>query len=193
MIRPLLAILILLLCGCSSTRTSWNALGSYSASLGDSDSTLAPATGGVSPSDGITRFERTRMCDIRNISIGLPFNPVRGEVAAVRVNLPQALCRLGSHAVTGGLVQVWNSPGTDTAVVTGVPATGWTVSGTVTITDYINFDPPEPELNETLQSERVTGTFEVTAAGPEGEMVRFRNGTFQLDITVTKSPYNPFD
>lgn len=190
------AVLMLLagsLLGCSNTKTSWEAGGDYQATLTIDDSTQV-REGIVYLTGGPQVENEVNMCDVRNLTWGLPFvasSP--GTVASIRITLPQALCRLGTYNISTGTVMTWQPAGTDSSTLTAKPASGWTVTGTVTVTEYTDFIDREPEVNKRRLSETVKGTFSLEAHGPNGELVRFQNGTYQFDIYIRKDPYNPFD
>ena len=179
--------------GCSNTKTSWEAGGDYYATLTIADTTSS-FHGIVHLTEGIQVDHEVRMCDVRNVTWGLPFSSVtRDQVAAIRITLPRALCHEDSDIVSGGTVLTMQPVASDTSVLLAQPASGWTITGTVTVAEYTDFNAGEPAVNERVLSETAKGTFALEAHGPNGEVVRFQNGTYQFDIYVRKDPYDPFD
>jgi hypothetical protein len=188
-----IALLIFAAIGCSDTRTSWEAGGDYHATLTVDDSTAA-YDGQVYLTGGPQVEDEVKMCEVRNLTWALPFvasSP--GAVASIRITLPQVLCRKGSYNISTGSVWTWQPVSGDTSTLKAQPASGWTVTGNVTVTEYSDFNHREPAVHERLLSETSKGTFSLAADGPNGELVRFQDGTFQFDIYVRKDPYNPFD
>lgn len=181
------------LMGCSNTKTSWEAMGDYQTQLTIAD-TMTTAIGTVYKTGGPQFESKVDMCDVKDVTWGFGFSTIHnGDVAAVRTPLPQALCVKGIHTIASGTVLTYQPVGSDTMTLRAQPATAWTVTGSVTVTEYTEFNPREPKVNERLLSETSKGTFSLEAHGPNGELVRFQNGTYQFDIYVRKDPYNPFD
>jgi hypothetical protein len=133
-----------------------------------------------------------RMCDVHEITWNLDNGPESlGKPVAIRTGLSRSLCQTGTASIVSGKVLVWgqdpHSPGT-----TGIVSDEWTVTGTVTITEYTNLSPGEPDLNEEVLSERAAGTVSLVATTADGRMVKLENGTFTFLIYTRKSPYSPF-
>jgi hypothetical protein len=189
------SILLLGAClmGCSKTKTSWEAGGDFQALVTLADS-VANQSGTVYLSEGIQVDHEVKMCDVRNITWGFGFSTVhKDDVAAVRTSLPLALCIKGTKAISSGTVLTYQPVGSDTLTLRAQPAPGWTVTGTVTVDEYLKFNTGDPPVHQRLLKERSTGTFAILAQGPNGEILKFENGTYQFDIYVRKDPYNPFD
>ena len=148
--------------------------------------TLGQANGPISAKGTL------RMCNLTEIAWNLPSGPQDvGEPAAIRTTLATSLCEIGTKTITSGKMIVWgpapNSPG-----ITGVVSDEWTVTGTITVTEYNNLHPAEPSLDEELLSERAVGTVSLTATTSDGRMVKIENGTFTFLIYTRKSEYHPF-
>ena len=179
--------------GCGNTKTSWEAMGPYQTQLAIADTT-STVQGTVYMTGGPQFENEVEMCDVTNVTWGLPFSTIHeGDVAAVRTPLPQALCLKGTHPISSGTVLTYQPVGSDTMTLGAQPASGWTVTGSVIVTEYTKVIHPEPKVHERLLNATAKGTFSLEAHGPNGEIVRFQNGTYQFDIYVRKDPYNPFD
>ena len=185
--------LIACLAGCGNTKTSWEASGDYHALVTLADS-VSNVGGTVYLSEGIQVDHKVEMCDVRNVTWGFGFSTVhRGDVAAVRTSLPQALCLKGTKEISNGTVLTYQPVGSDTMTLQAQPASGWTVTGSVTVDEYTKLNSGEPAVHERLLQESAQGTFAMEAHGPDGEIVRFENGTYRFDIYARKDPYDPFD
>jgi hypothetical protein len=180
------------LAGCSGDALFYRTDGTYTADVTTETSAKAPRTLTLSVADAaISAKGELRMCDVDHISWGLGTGPADiGKPAAIRTTLSQPLCQLGTKSVVSGKMLVWGqaagSPG-----ITGVISEEWTVTGTITISEYTNFDPDEPSLNEEVLSERAVGTVSLTATTADGRVVKLENGTFTFLICIRKSEYNP--
>jgi hypothetical protein len=179
--------------GCSGDALFYRADGTYTADVTTEGSTQAAKTLNLTKGDGLVSAKgELRMCDVDEISWGLGTGPGDvGKPAAIRTALSRSLCQTGTIAVTSGKVLVWgqapNSPG-----ITGVVSDEWTVSGTITVTEYTNLRPGEPSLDEEVLSERAVGTVTLTATTADGRTVKLEQGTFTFLIHIRKSEYNPF-
>ena len=67
------------------------------------------------------------------------------------------------------------------------------MTGSVTVAEVKYYNPAEPDVHERVLTEKATGTFALEANGPNGQLVRFENGTYEFDIYLRKDPYDPFD
>ncbi|HET9234627.1 MAG TPA: hypothetical protein VFP10_10850 [Candidatus Eisenbacteria bacterium] len=148
----------------------------------------------VSYTPGIHVDDEVTLCGVRSVTWGFPFSSIaNGDVAAIITPLPQPLCTKGTHAISSGTVLTYQPVGGDTLTLRAQPASGWTVTGSVTVTEVTDYDPGEPDLHQRVLSEKATGTFALQANGPDGKLVRFQNGTYEFDIYIRKDPYDPFD
>lgn len=190
LLLPLFATTLL---GCSNTKTSWEAGGPWVAMVTIADSTQEVQST-VSYTPGIHVDKEVSLCGVRSVTWGFPFSTIaRGDVGAIITPLPQPLCTEGTHAISSGTVLTYQPVGGDTLTLRAQPASGWTVTGSITVTEVTDYDPPEPDLHERVLSEKATGTFTLQANGPGGQIVRFENGTYEFDIYIRKDPYDPFD
>ena len=189
----LLPLVTTTLLGCSNSKTSWEAGGDFFATVTIADSTQ-DTQGSVSRTGGIHVDDEVRLCGVRSVTWGFGFSTIaRGDVAAIITPLPQPLCTKGTHTISSGTVLTYQPVGGDTLTLSAQPASGWTVTGSVTVTEVTDYDPEEPDVNERVLSEKATGTFALLANGPDGQLVRFENGTYEFDIYIRKDPYDPFD
>jgi hypothetical protein len=181
------------LAGCSNTKTTWEAPGRYEADL-SGEVTGTEIEGNVTRAAGVSSDDEIRLCDVRDVLWEIPHSGAYlGKIAAVVGRLPLAVCREESMTVSEGYVLTYQPVGDDTLTLHAQRAEGWTVSGTVVVSDYTDHHPREPEVHQRLLSETAAGTFALEAQGPESAFLRFENGTFQLDVFVRKDPYDPFD
>lgn len=103
-----------LIAGCGNTKTSWEASGDYHALMTLADS-VSNVGGTVYLSEGIQVDHKVEMCDVRNVTWGFGFSTVhRGDVAAVKTSLPQALCLKGTKEISSGTVLTYQPVGSDT-------------------------------------------------------------------------------
>lgn len=174
------------LAGCDEV-TRWDARGSWSGNF------TLPGGAGMSSEGTVDAGEegpseaRLRMCDLHEVTFGLPFTAaVRGEPAAIRVRTAEALCRTGGRAVQGGSVLVWTPVGQDTLTVRAVPSDEWVVSGEVEILSYDESGLPDLDVGESATTEIVSGTFALTAVDSAGNTIVLEEGTFELVITATR-------
>jgi hypothetical protein len=191
--RGILAgLLAATLAGCSGAALFYRTDGTYTASVTTETSTAALRTLTLAKGDGPSAAKgELRMCDVDEISWGLGTGPdAVGKAAAIRTSLSRSFCQTGTASIASGKMLVWGqapgSPG-----ITGVISDEWTVTGTITITEYTNLDPAEPSLNEEVLSERAVGTASLLATTADGRMVKLENVTFTFLIYIRKSPYSP--
>lgn len=181
------------LAGCSGEALFYRTDGTYTASVTTESAPASQQTLMLAQADGPISAKGTlRMCDVDAITFSLPSGPADlGKAAAIKTSLSQSLCASGPKSITSGKVLVWgpapNSPGT-----TGVVSDEWTVTGSITVTEYVNLHAGEPSLDEEVLSERVSGTVSLTATTSDGRTVKIENGTFSLLIYTRKSEYHPF-
>lgn len=179
--------------GCADTALFYRTDGSYTADVTTESSPTAPRTLTMTAGDGVISAKgELRMCDIGQISWGLGSGPTDvGKPAVIRTALSKSLCQLGTTSIASGKVLVWGqatgSPGT-----TAVISDEWTVTGTITVTEYTALNPGEPSLDQEVLSERAVGTMSLTATTADGRMVKLENGTFTFLIYSRKSQYSPF-
>jgi hypothetical protein len=132
-----------------------------------------------------------RMCDVDEISWGLGSGPdAVGKPAVIRTALSRSLCHTGTISIVSGKMLVWG-PAPDSPGTTAVVSDDSTVTGTITITDYTNLNPPEPSLDQEVLSERAVGTMSLMATTAEGRVVKLENGSFTFLIYIRKSAYSP--
>jgi hypothetical protein len=180
------------LVGCSGEALFYRTDGTYTANVTTETSTTVSKTLTLSKADAaISAKGELRMCDVDEISWGLGTGPEAvGKPVAIRTALSRSLCQIGTTSIVSGKMLVWgqapNSPG-----ITGVISDEWTVTGTITITNYTNLDPAEPSLNQEVLSERAVGTVSLLATTADGRIVKLENGTFTFLIYIRKSPYDP--
>jgi hypothetical protein len=180
------------LAGCSGDALFYRTDGTYTANVTTETSATASRTLTLGKADGaISAKGELRMCDVDEISWGLGTGPdAVGKPAAIRTSLSQSLCQAGTASIVSGKVVVWgqapSSPG-----ITGVVSDEWTVTGTITITEYTNLDPQEPARDQEVLSERAVGTVSLVATAPDGRLVRLENGIFTFRIYTRKSYYSP--
>jgi hypothetical protein len=180
------------LAGCSGDALFYRTDGTYTADV-TTEATTARKTLTLAKGDGLISDKgELRMCDIDEISWGLGSGPdAVGKPAAIRTALSRSLCQTGTTSIVSGKMVVWG-PATGSPGTTGVISDEWTVTGTITINDYANLNPPEPSLDEEVLSERAVGTVSLSATTADGRMVKVENGTFTFLIHIRKSPYSPF-
>ena len=180
------------LAGCSGDALFYRTDGTYTADVTTETSATGRKTLTLTKADGPISAKGTlRMCDVNEISWGLGGAPdTIGKPAAIRTTLSQSLCQTGTSSIVSGKMLVWGqatgSPGT-----TGVISDEWTVTGTITITEYTNLNPGEPSLNQEVLSERAVGTASLVAKTADGRMVKLENATFTFLIYIRKSYYSP--
>jgi hypothetical protein len=191
--RAILAgLIVATLAGCSGDALFYRTDGTYTADVTTETSTTRPMTQALARSDGpISAKGELRMCDIDQISWSMGSGPdAIGKPAAIRTALSRSLCQTGTASIVSGKMLVWGqataSPGT-----TGVISDEWTVTGTITITEYTDLHPAEPSLNQEVLSERAVGTVSLMATTADGRLVKLENGTFTFLIYIRKSPYSP--
>ena len=180
------------LAGCSGEALFYRTDGTYTADVTTETSTTVSKTLTLSKSDApVAAKGELRMCDVDQITWGLGSGPdAVGKPAAIRTALSRSLCQIGTISIVSGKMLVWGqatgSPGT-----TGVISDEWTVTGTITITDYANLNPAEPSLNQEVLSERAVGTVSLMATTADGRVVKLENGSFTFLIYIRKAPYSP--
>lgn len=192
--RGILAALVAAtLAGCSGEALFYRADGTYTADVTTDAAAKTTKTLTLSRGDGpVSAKGELRMCEVDEISWGLGTLPdAVGKPAAIRTSLSKSLCQTGTASIASGKVLVWGqasgSPGT-----TGVVSDEWTVTGTITITEYADLDPAEPSLDQEVLSERAAGTVSLTATTADGRSVKLENGTFTFLIHIRRSQYSPF-
>ena len=190
--RGIFAGLVAMTLGCSGEALFYRTDGTYTADVTTETSTTASKTLTLSKANApIAAKGELRMCDVDEISWGLGSGPdAVGKPAAIQTALSRSLCQTGTISIASGKMLVWgqapNSPG-----ITGVISDEWTVTGTITVTNYTNLDPAEPSLNQEVLSERAVGTVSLLATTADGRMVKLENGNFTFLIYIRKSPYSP--
>ena len=185
-------LLAVTLAGCSGEALFYRTDGTYTADVTTETSTRVSKTLTLSKADApIGAKGELRMCDVDEVAWGLGSGPEAvGKPVVIRTALSRSLCQIGTTSIVSGKMLVWgqapNSPG-----ITGVISDEWTVTGTITITNYTNLKPGEPSLNQEVLSERATGTVSLLATTADGRIVKLENGNFTFLIYIRKSPYSP--
>ena len=180
------------LTGCSGEALFYRTDGTYTADVTTETSTRVSKTLTLSKADApIGAKGELRMCDVDEVAWGLGSGPEAvGKPVVIRTALSRSLCQIGTTSIVSGKMLVWgqapNSPG-----ITGVISDEWTVTGTITITNYTNLKPGEPSLNQEVLSERAVGTVSLMATTTDGRVVKLENGSFTFLIYIRKAPYSP--
>jgi len=187
-----LLVSTLLTAGCTGTRTRWDVLGSYQARYTREDGTVELVTSGAYPTGGsITSDSPVRLCDVHSVTWELRQNPEANKLSGIATDLLRSLCVTSPNSVSGGHVIGWGHPGGDATTLTGIRSDLWQVSGTLAVTGYTNFNPPEPPVNKEVRSETASGTFSALARSPDGKTARLDNGIFTFEIVIRTQPHNP--
>jgi len=179
--------------GCSGDAIFYRTDGTYAADVTIGGSPTARKTLTLSQANGaISAKGELRMCDVNNISWGLGggIGPL-GAPVAIQTTLSQSLCQTGTKTIVAGKMLVWGQA-SGSQGTTGVISDEWTVTGTVTVTEYTNLNAGEPSLDQEVLSERAVGTVSLTATTTDGRIVKIENGTFTFLIYHRKSAYAPF-
>ena len=172
--------------GCKEM-TRWDAHGSWSGTVSLPGEAVTSGQGSVDAGEGAPTKPRLSMCDVREVTFGLPFTgAVRGEPAAVRVRIGEPLCRMGRSSVQGGSVLVWTPLGQDTLTVRAVPSDDWEVSGELEVLRYDDAGLPDLDVGESATTEVVSGTFTVSAVDSTGGTIVLEEVAFELAITATR-------
>jgi hypothetical protein len=164
--------------------------GSYTALRTDGNGAAASKTLTLSKAGAPTADRGSiRMCDITNVAWhlgGLPDS--LGRPVTIVTELASPLCQVGNAPLAAGYMIVWGASSVGT---TGVRSNDWTVTGTVTISEYVDLKPPEPALDQELLSERISGTFSLVATAADGRSIRLESGTFTFSLYTKKGIYSP--
>ncbi|MEO8500473.1 MAG: hypothetical protein ABI565_06125, partial [Vicinamibacteria bacterium] len=180
-----LIVSTLLTAGCTGTRTTWDVRGTYQARYTREDGTVEQVSFSAHPTGGgITSDSRVGLCDVHSVTWDVPQNPELNKLSGIATDLLRSLCVTGVNSVSGGHVIVWGNPVGNSTTLTGIRSDLWQVSGTLTVTGYTNFNPPEPAVNKEVLSETASGTFSALARSPDGKTVRLDNGTFTFEIVI---------
>jgi hypothetical protein len=180
------------LAGCSGEALFYRIDGTYTADV-TAEGTTTRKTLTLGQADGPTSAKgELEMCDVDGLSFSLGSGPdAVGKPAAIKIALSQSLCQEGTTSIASGKMVVWGqapaSPGT-----TGVVSDEWTVTGTITVSEYSDLHPGEPSLDQEVLSERAVGTVSLTATTADGRTVKLENGAFTFLIHIRKSHYSPF-
>jgi len=179
-------LFLLLNSGCNEV-TRWDARGAWSGRV------TLPGEGEVERESGLTDpfagpdEDRLRLCELAEMDLGMTFVPVESDrPAAIRVRTARSLCEEGRTEITGGTVLVWANPGSDPNTLAAAPADGWTLTGEIDVTSYSDFGLPGLDAGESENTERVQGTFSLTATDAAGAMIRIEGGTFELTVTASR-------
>ena len=181
-------LLLLLVTGGCTEQTWWDAQGSWTGQVTLSGvPTVTQRTSNLSdPTAGQTE-ERVELCQLGELLLGLTFVPIeRDRPAAIEVRTARPLCQEGRTQITGGTVLVWASPGSDPNVLAAARSEAWTVSGEIEVADYLRQAVPDLEVGETANSERVEGSFSLTATNGAGSVIRIDGATFHLTVVASR-------
>jgi hypothetical protein len=181
------------LAGCSGDALFYRTDATYEADVTTGGSAPARKTLMLSQAGGpISAKGELRMCDVDEISWGLSSDVAAvGEPASIRTTLSQSLCQTGTKSIVAGKMLVWGQA-SGSQGTTGVISDDWTVTGTVTVTEYTSLNPGDPSLDQEVLSERAVGTVSLTATTADGRIVKVENGTFTFLIYHRKSAFSPF-
>src|SRR5688572_29193100 len=117
--------------------------------------------------------------------LALTFVPIeRDRPAAIEVHTARPLCREGRTEITGGAVMIWSNPAGNPNVLAATRSEAWTISGEIDVTDYLSQDVPDLDEGESADSERVEGTFSLTATDGAGSVIRIEDGAFHLTVVA---------
>lgn len=182
----LLVTCLILTSGCTE-RTTWDARGSWSGRV------TMPGEVAVQRESGLTDLvagsteDRIRLCALDEIVLSLTFVPIeRDRPAAIEVRTARPLCGTGPAAITGGSVMIWRNPGDDPNVLAAARSDEWTVSGELEITGYSDPGLPHLDAGDTATTERVQGTFSLTATDGAGALIRIEEGAFELEVIASR-------
>lgn len=172
-------------------RTSYDANGTYNAVVTLPDGTVRNLVAyPVSRTGLITSDNFTRLCDIQDVTWGLPSQVVNGELAALRVHLDRPLCRTGATTMNGRAV-LWGPPPGEPELLTGIVSDDWTVTGTLTVTAHETHGTPHLDVGEEAVIEVARGTFRLEGTGPDSTGVLLEDGSFEFRITARKWRFDP--
>ena len=185
-IRTLLLLPALLLGACTEV-TWWDAQGSWTGGVILPGEAPTQRTATVSdPTAGPTE-DRIRLCELSTIQLGLTFVPIqRDRPAAIEIRTGRPLCQEGRTQITGGTVLIWSASGADPNVLAAVRSDAWTVTGELEVASYLTQGVPDLDAGETANSERVEGTFSLTATDRSGSVIRIDGGTFQVTVVASR-------
>jgi hypothetical protein len=177
---------LLLLSGCGEV-TWWDAQGSWSASVALPGEATTRRSGNLSDTTAGPTEDRIQLCQSSTLDLGLSFVPIqRGRPAAIEVRAARPLCQQGRTQITGGSVLIWDIPGADPNVLAAVHSDAWTITGEIEVTTYMDQSLPDLEAGETANTERVEGTFSLTATDRTGSVIRIDSGTFQFTVVASR-------
>ena len=176
----------LLTAGCTEV-TWWDARGSWNGGATLPGEAETQRAGGLSDPEAGSSEERIRLCRLSALHLGLTFVPIeRGRPAAIEVRTSRPLCEEGRTGITGGAVMVWENPGGDPNVLAAVRSESWTVTGEIHVTGHVDRGLPDLDAGESANTERVDGTFSLTATHVDGSVIRIEGGTFELTVVASR-------
>jgi hypothetical protein len=182
----------LLLSGGCGEVTWWDAQGSWSARVTLPGEATTQRSSSVSDTTAGPTETRIGLCQTTTLDLGLSFVPIqRGRPAAIEVRTARPLCQQGRTQITGGSVLIWDNPGTDPNVLAAVHSDAWTVTGEIEVTTYMDQPLPDLDAGETANTERVEGTFSLTATDRTGAVIRIESGTFQITVVASRVKLSP--
>ena len=179
-------VLVLLTSGCTEV-TWWDAQGSWSGRVTLPGEVEAERESGIT--DPVAGFDedRIRLCQLAVMDLGMTFVPIgRDRPAAIRVRTARPLCEEGRTEITGGSVLIWANPGSDPNILAAALAEAWTLTGEIEVMSYSDFGLPELDAGESATTERVQGTFSLTATDAAGAVIRIEGGTFELTVEASR-------
>jgi hypothetical protein len=171
--------------GCG-TSTVWDSTGIWTGRLAVPDSLARDTRSYTFVPPGGTQDDRIRLCASGTLGIGMPLGTSAGTISAVRLQLADPLCRIGTAEITGGTVYVYRPVEGDSTTVGSQPDTGWTFEGQVDVTTYQDFGDPDIDVDESATTETAAGTVSFTAIHAPGDTIRLTNGTWSIEITKRK-------
>lgn len=172
--------------GCT-TVTRWDVQGAWSGRV------TLPGEAPTQRSSSLTDLHagpdegRIRLCGLSAVVLSLSFVPIeRGNPAAIQVRTERPLCQAGPSRIVGGSVLVWGHPGSDENVLAAAPSDEWTVSGEIVVTGVSEHGLPDLDAGESATTQRMFGTFSVTATDASGSVILIEEGTLELSIVASR-------
>ena len=172
--------------GCTEV-TWWDARGSWRGEVTLPGEAEVQRTGGLSDATAGQTDDRIALCELTTIEVGLTFVPIqRDRPAAIEVRTARPLCQEGEIQITGGAVLIWANPPGDPNVLRAVRSDAWTVAGQIEVASYLSQGLPDLDAGETADTERVEGTFRLTATDATGAVLHVDGGTFDLTVIASR-------
>ena len=185
--RALLLLAAPLLSGACTEVTWWDAQGAWSGGVTLPGEARTQRTSSLADAEAGPSEDRIRLCELSTIQLGLSFVPIqRDRPAAIEIRTARPLCQEGRTQIAGGTVLIWGPPGTDPNVLAAQRSDAWTVTGEIDVTSYLVQDLPDLDAGDTANSERVEGTFSLTATDRSGAVIRIDGTTLQLTVVASR-------